>query len=138
MIFRDVDRLANIPDGKWHWSDYTFCQNLSKNITVIFAFLAVFQIYGGDKPRVREGGSFNAKKKFFENEIQEQEKQTITQGKLGSWAKLPKIRLSIRVIIRNTSTGNCMITVKYMSWIIRKQYGPKGCAHKFLGKNFLL
>ena len=41
---------------------------------------SVLQIYGAAKPIVREGGSFNAKKKFFEKEIQEQEKP-ITQGK---------------------------------------------------------
>ena len=32
---------------------------------------------------MREGGSFNAKKKFFEKEIQEQEQQTSSQGKAG-------------------------------------------------------
>ena len=47
---------------------------------VFFCLFLFFQIYGGAKPVVREGGSFNAKKKFFEKEIQEQEKQTITQG----------------------------------------------------------
>ncbi|KAL4217947.1 Leucine-rich repeat-containing protein [Mactra antiquata] len=46
------------------------------------------QVYGGNKPIAREGGSFNTKKNFFEMEIKEQTKTTKTQAdKAGRMSK---------------------------------------------------